>query len=120
MSKHKDPKSCVSSESFVFLYAHCFFKHRLKANSLSSLCRPKPTTNASTQNLQTHPPIPRAVLVRHSSLNFMEFKTKIWWVHSSRHFNSFHLKPIQINSVILTRTLSNLFAKKNSDSFLQA
>ena len=93
-------------------------KHHLKANSLSSLCWPK--TQVSTQNLQTHPPLPMAFLVRHSSLNYREFKTKNWWwrVHSSRHVHSSHLKPIQTTSVSCTRTWSNLFAKKNSDSFL--
>ena len=32
--------------------------------------------------------------------------------HISRHFHSSHLKPIQTTSVIRTRTLSNLFAKR--------
>jgi hypothetical protein len=27
----------------------------------------------------THPPLPRAILFRHSSLNYREFKTKNWW-----------------------------------------
>jgi len=58
------------------------------------------------------PPLPRAFLVRHSSLNYREFKTESWRVHSSRHFHSSHLKPIQTTSVIRTRTLSNLFAKR--------
>jgi hypothetical protein len=84
---------------------------------IPSLC--PSTTKASTQNLQTHPPLPRAFLVRHSSLNYREFKTDNWRVISC-HFHSSHLKPIQTTSVICTRTLSNLFAKKNSDSFLQA
>jgi len=47
-----------------------------------------------------------------SSLNYKEFKTENWWVHSSRHFHSSHLKPIQTTRVIRTRTLSNLFAKR--------
>ena len=70
--------------------------------------------------LQTHPPLPRAILFRHFSLHYREFKTNNWREPSSRHFYSIHLKPTQTTSVIRTRTSSNLFAKKNSDSFLQA
>ena len=37
--KTQKSKSCVSSDIFAFLYAHCFLiDHHLKANSLSSLC----------------------------------------------------------------------------------
>ena len=48
-------------------------------NIIASLC--PSTTKASTQNHQTHPPLPRAFLVRHSSLNYREFKTENWQVH---------------------------------------
>ncbi len=43
---------------------------------------------------------------------YREFKTNNWWEHSSRHFHSSQLKPIQTTSVICTRTSSNLFAKR--------
>ena len=110
-SEYTDQRSCVSPEIVTLLYAHCFFdRASSKANSPSSLRPPK--TKASTQNLQTHPPLSRAFLVRHSSLNYREFKTENWWVHSSRHLYSSHLKPIHTSSVICTRTLSNLFAKR--------
>ena len=51
-------------EIVTLLYAHCSFDPASsKANSPSSLGRPN--TKASTQNnLQTHPPLPRALLVR--------------------------------------------------------
>ena len=99
----RDPHSSACSLFF-------FYRASSKADS-PSLLRP-PKTNASTQNLQTHPPLPRAFLVRNSSLNYREFKTKNWQEHISRHFHSSHLKPIQTTSIIRTRMLSNLFAKR--------
>jgi hypothetical protein len=70
------------------------------------------TTKASTQHLQTHPPLPRAFLVRHSSLNYREFKTDKLAGTYFPSLHSSHLKPIQTTSAIPTRTLSNLFAKR--------
>ncbi len=73
------------------------------------------------KNLQTHPPLPRAFLFRHFSLGYWEFKTKIGGnIASAISIFPMILKPLKTTSVIHTRTLSNLFAKKNSDSILQA
>jgi hypothetical protein len=115
-------RSCVSPFLEIISRSVCslFFRSSIIKSQFTIIPLLCPsTTKASTQNLQTHPPLPRAFLVRHSSLNYREFKTDNWRV-ISRHFHSSHLKPIQTTSVIRTRTLSNLFAKKNSDSFLQA
>ena len=79
--KSKDRVFRLSPEIISPLHAHCFFNRASsKANSPSLLLRPS-TTKASTQNLQTHPPLPRAFLVRHSSLKYREFKTENWRVH---------------------------------------
>jgi hypothetical protein len=53
-----------------------------------------------------------AFLVRHSSLNYREFKTNKLAGTYFLSLHSSHLKPIQTTSVICTRTLSNLFAKR--------
>ncbi len=120
-SKHKD------------LYLVFFFRDpRSSACSLFfQLSIPKKQTNHHSiverlkrppKNLQTHPPLPRAFLFRHFSLGYWEFfKAKIGGnIAPAISIFPMILKPLKTTSVICTRTLSNLFAKKNSDSFLQA
>jgi len=108
-------RSCVSPFFIDHLFSTCslfFWPSIIKANStiIALLCQS--TTKASTKNLQNHPPLPRAFLVRHSSLHYREFNTDNWREHISRHFHSSHLKPIETTNVIRTRTLSNLCAKR--------
>ena len=91
---------------------HCLFSFE---PSISKLRIIEPSTERpayARKKSSTHPPLPRAFLVRHSSHNYREFKTENWRVHSSHHLHSSHLKPIHTTSVIRTRTLSNLFAKR--------
>jgi len=59
-----------------------------------------------------HHPFIHQRLKRPPNLNYRKFKTENWLVHSSHHFHSSQLKPIHTTSVIRTRTLSNLFAKR--------
>ena len=63
------------SKILCFARDHCFFHQASsKANSPSSLCPPK--TKASTQNLQTHPPLPGAFLGRHLALTTGSLRPK--------------------------------------------
>ena len=119
-SKHKDPhlgsflRDPRSSEKLITVFRLSILKSKTHHRRIVDRLKRPPKI------LQTHPPLPRAILFRHFSLHYRESKTKNWREHSSRHFHSIHLKPTKTTSVIRTRTSSNLFAKKNSDSFLQA
>ncbi len=119
-SKHRDPhlwpflRDPRSPEKFIIVFRLGILKSKTHHRRIVDRLKRPPKI------LQTHPPLPRAIMFRHFSLYYREFKTKNWREHSSHHFHSVHLKPTQTTSVIQTRTSSNLFAKKNSDSFLQA
>ena len=107
-------RSCLSPEIISLLNAHCFFDWASsKANSPSLLCfvhlRPKRPPKNFKPTLHS---LGHFWLGTLACFYYREFKTDNWRVHISRHFHSSHLKPIQTTSVIRTRTLSNLFAKR--------
>ncbi len=115
-------RSCLSPEIISLLNAHCFFDWASsKANSPSLLRFVHQRLKRPPKNFKpTLHSLERFWLGTLACFYYREFKTDNWWVHSSRHFHSSHLKLIKTTSIIRTRTLSNLFAKKNIDSFLQA